>query len=128
MPFKYESLLAGTARHSRAHKWYSALTGYASVNDLYINKESTTAWFWIWSLDWIHCRLWHWWLLIDNVHNGGIGRILNENLFLSSEFLSSTAHYVVFLLVPKCSRWEDRNRVKSKSNDLKNLSVYLLYS
>lgn len=46
---KHESLLAGTARPSRAHKWYSVLTGYASVNDLYINKESTTAWFGIWS-------------------------------------------------------------------------------
>lgn len=46
---KHESLLAGTARPSRAHKWYSVLTGYASVNDLYINKESMTGWFWIWS-------------------------------------------------------------------------------
>lgn len=42
VPLKHESLLAGTARPSRAHKWYSVLTGYASVNDLYINKESMT--------------------------------------------------------------------------------------
>lgn len=49
VPLKHESLLAGTVRLSRAHKWYSVLTGYASVNDLYINKESMTDWFWIWS-------------------------------------------------------------------------------
>lgn len=48
------------------------------------------------ALDWIHCRLWHRWFLIVSVHSGSIGRVLNKNLFLSSELLSSTAHDFFF--------------------------------
>lgn len=120
MPLKHESLLAGAARPSRAHKWYSVLTGDASVNDLCINKESTAAWAGVRSpgrnprqalallgLDgW--CSQWQHW-------QGA------KQKLLSSESLSSTARD--FLLVSKSSRWGDRNGEQSNSKNY--LKIFL---
>lgn len=75
------------------------------------------------ALEWIHCRLWHWWFLIASVHNGSIGRVLNKNLFLSSELLSPIARDFFFSWSLNVADNKTGTGDKCKSNYLKNLSV-----